>query len=152
MTPAVRRHVRANAPTTPRDTPGSRGPSRRAGPSLPCLTIARSPANDVRVILDALSAMPALRLLAGGGDAWLGEHRGELRALLQHVTTRLSGTIEGAAPHADVAPPAPQAGVAPPPPPTTRPAARHRHAADSTSDRPAAPPPGAEWDGGFMLR
>jgi hypothetical protein len=68
------------------------------------------------------------------------------------VTTRLSGTIEGAAERAQVAPPAPPVEVEPPSPPAPRPSARHRRAADRSSDHPAAPPPDTEWDGGFMLR
>lgn len=81
---------------------------RTPPPALPCLTIARSPANDARVILDAFVSTPALvRFLdsvtggagatqEGAWDGWVGEHRAELRAMLQHLTKRLQGVIEGA--------------------------------------------------------
>lgn len=161
-----------------RSRPRGAGPDEADGTtasqptSLPCLTIARSPANDARVILDALTAMPALHLLRGEGDAWLDAHRAELRALLQHLTTRLSGMIEGArarggshpvlASHGVAVTGAPDDGtvVAPVARRTApdagsvrapRPAARHR-ARNDDRHAPPAPPHPAAWDGGSFLR
>lgn len=69
---------------------------RDARPTLPCIIIARSPANDARVILDALVSTPALVRLLTDRDGWVSEHRAELRALLQQLTNRLGHVIEGA--------------------------------------------------------
>jgi len=114
------------------------GSNTAVHPTLPALVIARSPANDVRVILEAMSAMPALRVLAGERDGWLGEHRAELRALLQHLTTRLSGTIEGAASRIAASPERPAAD-APRTSSTVSPAAAPHHDGDDRSPRTARP-------------
>ncbi len=62
--------------------------------TLPCLTIARSPANDVRVIVDAFVSTPALVQLLTDRGVLIREHRAELRAVLQQLSGRLTALIE----------------------------------------------------------
>lgn len=93
-------------------------------PTLPCVTIARSPANDVRVIVDAFVSTPALVQLLTDRGGLIREHRAELRALLQHVSGRLAAVIER--------PAEAEANVAPVP--------------------PTQPSSGAGWVGGRLLR
>jgi hypothetical protein len=74
----------------------SRQPARTRRPTLPCLTIARSPANDVRVIVNAFASTPALAGLLTDRAGFVGEHRAELRELLQQLTARIGAWIESA--------------------------------------------------------
>lgn len=155
MSDAARRRRRMRGAVTMADDGAGAG---RRPPALPRLTIARSPVNDLRVIVDALSMAPLARLLAGDGDAWLGEHRAELRALLQHLSTRLSAAIErGAAMAGDTidtpeAPPVltPHAGESPSGT-SPRPAERHRRSRGTVHAPPAARP-AVEWEGRSILR
>lgn len=165
--PRAQRRPRARRPGAAA-TPAA-GSNTAVHPTLPALVIARSPANDVRVILEAMSAMPALRVLAGERDGWLGEHRAELRALLQHLATRLSGTIEGAAARIAASPERPAdnapltsstVSMAAAPhrdgddrsPHTARPSTRHRKGREFPHGLPPAAAPASEWDGGSLLR
>lgn len=63
-------------------------------PTLPCLTIARSPANDVRAIVDAFVSTPALVHILTDRSVLIREHRAELRAVLQQLSGRLAALIE----------------------------------------------------------
>ncbi len=65
-----------------------------AVPTLPCVTIARSPANDVRVIVDAFASTPALVQLLTDRGGLVREHRAELRAVLQQRSGQLAAMIE----------------------------------------------------------
>lgn len=143
-------------------------PSPRARrPTLPCLTIARSPANDMRVIVDAFVSTPTLVRLLTDRDGFVGDHRAELRELLQQLTSRLGAWIESA--ERSSAGGTRATGVvhgAPTPPPVTplvdadapwpadgvsaRPAARHRHAVRRAASPP--PAPRADWRPGPLLR
>ena len=149
----------------------SRQPARTRRPTLPCLTIARSPANDVRVIVNAFASTPALAGLLTDRAGFVGEHRAELRELLQQLTARIGAWIESAErstaddhPRAQEAHGFPvlaaaRAAAAGAPPATTsappdaipgRPAARRRHAVHRAASTPAASL--AEWRGGALLR
>lgn len=143
-----------------------RGDRQTRVPTLPCLTIARSPANDVRVIVDAFASTPTLVQLLTDRGTLIREHRAELRAVLQQVSGRLAAIIEqpGASPDTPAietpgerssaasvskvaAPAASDAGHAP-----TRTAERRRPARHAAAL--AAPPSeaAAGWRGGPLLR
>lgn len=74
-------------------TRGSK-PGTGTTPALPCLTITRSPANDVRVILDAFASTPVLVQLLTDQGGLIREHRAELRSLMQQLSGRLAAMIE----------------------------------------------------------
>lgn len=99
-----------------------------AVPTLPCVTIARSPANDVRVIVDAFASTPALVQLLTDRAGLVREHRAELRAVLQQLSGQLAAMIDR--PHAAAAEDAQRAVLA---------------------SAPTAPS-GVEWRAGRMLR
>ena len=130
----------------------SRRRTRRAeAPSLPCLTIARTPANDARVIVDAFVSTPVLVQLLADRGAMVREHRAELRAVLQQLTGHLAAMVERAGgERAAGAPTAASVATAP------RPAERERSARRAAARRaiPAAPDEQAvaAWDGDPMLR
>jgi len=92
------------------------------------VTIARSPANDVRVIVDAFVSTPALVQLLTDRGGMVREHRAELRAMLQQLSGKLAAMIER--PDAAGAERAPSAALA------------------SAPNAPA----GVEWRAGRLLR
>ncbi|MCC6929079.1 MAG: hypothetical protein IT359_08835 [Gemmatimonadaceae bacterium] len=146
--------------------------ARGAAPSaLPCVTIARSPANDVRVIVDAFVSTPVLVQLLTDRGGLILEHRAELRALLQQLSGKLAAAIERPADvvqevaqlatRAEALMMSPSEGAAALAPedagPTPRPAERRRparHAAPSRFLAIATAPEasGADWPGGRLLR